>query len=136
MSDYRNMSGEMAADALAIDEGVAVSAEDARERYCDTYVSEQLAGIKARPLHESDIEPDMSIWHRFSERQFVNDRLNVSMCRMLAYMGNASDKDLDDLRTVSGVLADVADVVRSDMRDMLLEEAGGYFDRMALELRT
>lgn len=126
--NYSAMTNSMAARAYAHQEGLAVNYEDAREAFCNQYVVGQLLAITRNPLAESDIKSDMSIWHRFSERQFGNDRLNVAMCRMLAYMANVDDTHIDYLRTVSSELADVALLVRDDVSDMLHEEASGHVD--------
>lgn len=118
----------MAARNYAHEEGLLQRHDDARDSMITQYVADQLAAIKNRPLTGSTITDNVNIFRRFNERHTYTERLDLAMCRMLAYMANVDDEQLGYLRTVSSELADAAMLIRDDVSDMLGEEAAGHLD--------
>lgn len=110
-------------------EGMLQDLELARENYCDGFLREQLAGIKKSPVRWT--LSDIALWPAFAERQGFIASLDAPLSRMLAECANMSDADIANLRTVSNTTADAFQLMRDDIHNMLLEEAGGLFDTAA-----
>ncbi|MFP2768074.1 hypothetical protein [Oceanisphaera sp. KMM 10153] len=101
---------------------------EAREACCDQHLAEQLAGFARYPMGEHR-EDGFSLWHLFAERQFERgEPMEQPLARLLAVFTTMSSAAIDGLRDIDSNLADVALLLRDDVRDLLLEEAAGEFD--------
>lgn len=126
--NYRAMSNDMAADALAQHEGHQQAREDARWWCCNYYADTMLKEYSKRPAGDAR-DGTMSLWSLFAERQCERgDPLDKPLSRMLISIATMSDDAISSLRTSSSDVADAALLIRDDIRDLFLEQAAGEFD--------
>jgi hypothetical protein len=126
--DYRNMSPERAADALAYQEGLEDMEQEARDSFCEIYAGQATASFRRDPLGQ--FRPDgASAWDLYCQWQADHsDPCRQANSRMLMALVSMTAEQLHDLRTLSGPLADAAELMRRDWETLLLEEAAGEFD--------
>lgn len=126
--DYRNMSPERAADALAEQLGREEDEQEAREKYCESYVADETARFQRDPLGRFRPD-DASAWDLYCQWQADHsDPCRQANSRMLMALVGMSPDLLQELRTLSGPLADAAELIRRDWETLLLEEGAGEFD--------
>ena len=127
-TDYRSMNPARAADALAEQLGREQARDDAREAYCAEQLATKLSEYAKRPGGDLRDHTE-SLWTLFAERQCEHcDPLEQPLSRMLAAIANMSDDAINALRTASCDVADAALLVRDDIHNLFLDEAGGEFD--------
>lgn len=120
---------DMAARNHAAEEGRLQLEQDYRENMCYQYLIDQLADIKKEATAAtSEVEKDMTIWHRFSERQDYSEAIHYELCTLLAWIANADGDTLENLQTLSSDLSMATFKIQDDLHNMLLEEAAGHID--------